>query len=344
MITHYYLKLKNEISEFDLYIKLKEHPLVKKWIQANIDNFLGENNLSKDKELEKSYCFHGHKWNSASRSLSVLCEEMNFAISIVNQEMNPLGYPYIDLHFSLDKLEGDEYRNMMNEIHHHFEKLIGQVWDVSDWFKMTEGNILSHWAITQLNNICHEIEMKMEKNDFGYIFLSYNGYHQPNSFVRQELSKEDYTCFETKTICWGDLTAYYSQLGKTHQEAYNDNDDYIAKDNISNIRYITGESICNLVMREPNTAEVGMDPLFKEWLIKNGWDPADKTLGLGTCILGSVDLEKYSYDWEELDTIIKEYDNVIEVGFLEDDTIVYSKRYESTWQEQRNYILAPFNV
>ena len=85
-----------------------------------------------------------------------MCSELNWAIERVNDFYKDKGYPHIDLHFSPEALQGDQYRDLMNQLHHHFELLIGQVWNVSDWFKMANHETI--YAIRILNNNCHQIE------------------------------------------------------------------------------------------------------------------------------------------------------------------------------------------
>lgn len=335
---------------FRLYYTINEHSLAKLWKKSIIENFIGENNVTNSRQLDKMFLNKGfcNSWDSEySRNLSVICDELNYAISLVNEHMNPCGYQFIDLEFTIEKLKDPEiYRDIMNRIHHHFEVLIGQTWNPSEWFTK-HANKTARWAIGQLNTCCHEIEAAVETingHDFAFCGVSYNcdpwdGLPHPSKIV-YNLELEHYEAYKNIHTEWGSITPYYSQLGKTPREAFNDGDDYIDDENITSPRFMTGEANLNFfTWAEPGSNKpLDTSPKeeeFKEWLKSNGRDYNDPTLAVGYAEIGKVDLTLYQETWLELDAKIRKYDNVTEVGFVDENfDIVVSQRYDYTWQEQ----------
>lgn len=336
---------KNKNSDYKLTWKILNSPLSKEWVSLFIKNFIFSNH-----PIEKDYCLKGwvDSWDSEySRNLQYLCDSMNKSISRVNRYMVPLGYDYIDLDFSVEKLKSSEYQNLMNDIHHHFELLVGQVWRPSKWIGMADDQTKT--AIRLLNNLCHEIEDAVKsinqherlkrspdyrvKHSSMHIHASLMGKNfEGRPFekkIRKELTLEHYNSFSNFRK-WGDIVLYYSQLGKRHIEAFYDRDEKIDKTNISGYRYVTGEFVISFVGSVLGITETE-PPEFFEWLDRHGFDKNDPTLGLGYPRLAELILKDHPLK------IIKELklrDDLFEVG-LEDSLgeIIYSKKYDFVWQD-----------
>lgn len=353
MTEQFFITLRNFQSRenITLYYEVENHSLAQLWKTSIIENFLSENNITKDHPIEKEYAFHGfvNQWRSnQSRSLQTLCDELNFAISIVNQEMPGHGYPYIDLHFTIESLQDEiTYRKIMNDIHHHFELLIGQIWDMSDWYKLASKK--TRWAINQLNTRCHEIEglvRAIERQQLGHpskmaIFLSYNGQghygkHPPKK--RYELQPDDYLNWVQTQREWGTLTVYYSQLGKSHREVYMDGDEVIDKKNISSTKHMVGEAIAQFTDVAPGSNRPEDFTDYDAWLIKHGWDPNDPTLCKGYCILARIDMSKYpEKTWQDVHEIVRTMDDIYEIGFIDEHgNKNNNKIYPKSWQQTRS--------
>ena len=373
----------NRWDPFILYFNIKENSIAKFWKECLLKNYLGDTPLNTyllDKRYMQRGC--GTEWSSSpSRNIEHICKEMNHAIEVINENLNPVGYPYIDLHFSIEKVKDKTcYRDIMNQIHHHFEILIGQVWDISEWY--TNADEKTRWAIHQINNYCHEIESavdameeilanikKQEMLDidpnseyrlntaYGNTGINFccnqarDGVYR-EAFTYYELTEEHYKDFAPVTFGWGTMTPYYSQLGKTPREAFDDNDEYIDKKNISSTCLMTGEVNISLGGPGPGAGVVWPLPLegdeleFKNWLEANGWDYHDPKLAIGTAIIGMVDFSLYpNQKWEDLDFLVKRCDNVTAIGFVDEKfNIVKSQRYDYTWQEQYQSELDHFNL
>lgn len=334
---------------FILYYTINDTSLSNLWKKSIIENYISENNNTNSRPLDKQFLNKGFvgSWESSySRNISRLCDEINFAIKVINEKMHPKGYEYIDLHFTPEKLKNPEiYRDIMNRVHHHFEVLIGQTWNPSKWYT-EHADAAARWAIPQLNTCCHEIEAMVETIN-GKIFSFTGISYSTDSWYKQEhppkkvydLEIEHYLEFKKIHIEWGSITPYYSQLGKTPREAFNDGDQYIGDDNITGNRFMTGEGNFNFFGFPPGSNipldQNSREEDFKKWLSDSGRDYNDPYLAIGFAEIGKVDLSLYEETWQELDTIIKKYDNVTEIGFVDENfDVVVSKRYDYTWQDQ----------
>ena len=273
----------NEILDpLKLYFYINDHSLSRLWLRSLTENYLCENNASRDQPLDKMFLNKGFVtgWETNySRNLENTCKELNFAIQIVNEKMVPEGYDYIDLHFTVEKLKVPEiYRDIMNRVHHHFEILMGQTWAPSVWYT-NHTDAMCRWAIHQLNTCCHEIESGVEritKNGITYTSLGYNGDtwegQEPGIRNRYDLTDEHYAEWKPYMMQWGMLCPFYSQLGKTPREAWHDGDEYIGDENITAHRYMQGEININYIPFAPGNdhrLDFSIKEIdFKNWLIK----------------------------------------------------------------------------
>ena len=313
-------------SNYTLYYKLREDALATLWANNFKKNFLQSNH-----PLEKTYSLQGwvQEWNSNdNRNLNYLCSRMNYFIKNINDGMSTHGYPYIDLNFTVENLQGDSQEELLNKVHHHFETLIGQVWEVSEWYKLDISE-QTRYSIRMLNNYCHEIEslIRSIENKKRTINLSLNGINEKglhfNDKTRSELSLEEYNCF-SDSIPFGCITLYYAQLGKQHYEVYFDKDTDIERKNISGIRYVTGECWIPFWEHKGNLQDAG----FVKWLEDNKWDKNDPTLALQHGIIADL---QYTNKDSILEEISKRND-VYEICF---DGL--TKQYNYTWQEEEQW-------
>lgn len=329
-----------------LHWDVVDSELARFWQECLTKQFLEDGNISNNHPLEKSYCFQAwqRSWDDTdyTRNLNVLCDQMNQAIAWINEDTGLKEYPHIDLHFSKDKLRNhNQVQDYMNQIHHHFENLIGQVWNPAEWMK--KAGPKAQLGIRMINNLCHEIEgnlASINDPDKGGVFLSFSGSRHDGEkhqqLVRYDLEDKHYDGFIDEKANWGDITAYYSQLGKTHSEVFHDKDEHIDKTNISGIRYMTGE--CILSFRAglpPGTSEKRLQEPFLNWLQEHGWDPKDKTLALGTGKLAKINLDILGMDWQELNRRVKKCDDIYEIGFQDQElNIIHKRTFDYTWRDQ----------
>lgn len=345
-----------EKGHIKLYMTPTGHALSQFWMNTLKENFLNPNNISQSKGINKMFCFQGWQksWDDVeyTRNLKVQCDELNVAIAEVNRHYGPYGYPHIDAVVTEEKVRGPEFRDLMNELHHHFELLIGQVGNTSEWYNKP-GTDLSRYYVTQLNFLVHEIEatVKFLRDGLGgkCVYVNYNGPRPTGSYEPKgrllPLADEHYECFVDQFPQWGMLTAYYSQLGKQHIEVFNDHDDCIHDENITGIQWMMGESILCLVHNDPGSVPIKrIRGEYRDWLVANGFDPEDKKLALGIGVLAKLEIDDNKHlgnDWLEMDAKISEYDDIYEVGFCDENlNTTVSQVYDYTWKSRQQEVVA----
>ena len=244
--------------------------------------------------LEKNFCWVGFPDNP--RQLSYLCKSLNYYIQKVNDYSDRGGWkkPYSisERYFPENVLlNGDVNQELMNSIHHHFEVLQGQVWNISPWF--LEANDEVRYAIRQLNNLCHEIEILIKAKQTQNVDPERVSPASIISFLncpRFDLAREDYEHFSLDRG-FGKVFMHYCQTGKIHWEAFVDNDKEIDRSNINGLRYYSGE----FNIEWGPTYHDGFDwwvqkkENYRQWLRNNNYDPNDKFLSHGWLEIGQVD-------------------------------------------------------
>ena len=85
----------NRWEPFVLYFNISENSIAKFWKECLLKNYLGDtesNTYLLDKRYMQRGC--GNNWcSSSSRTIEDICKEMNHAIKIINENLNPVGYP-----------------------------------------------------------------------------------------------------------------------------------------------------------------------------------------------------------------------------------------------------------
>jgi hypothetical protein len=331
----------NKCEPITAYWNIRDNSLAHRWV-----DLLKHNILEGAHPLEKSYCLHGwcDSWDSDySRNLKFICNQLNKAIAQINN--SKLGY-HIDLDFSVTKLRSSQYRTLMNDIHHHFELLIGQVWNVSDWYRRADD--ATRDSIRQLNNLCHEIEQIVEsiksKNRSKLINLLGLGTRQLNVSVSQNGKDFDGGYIENRTKwpieahefdyfdfgnAWGDIELYYSQLGKPHKDAWMDNDNFIHDDNISSTQYISGEFIVNFYPLFKRQTKLPWN--FRRWLKKNGFGIERR---FGFAVVAEIDIKTTKEKKQFIKELVKR-DDLYQIALLDNaENVILERTFDYTWKDQ----------
>jgi hypothetical protein len=335
----------NTVDNYELKWNILNTSLASHWLELLKKNFFDSTH-----PIEKTFCLKGwyNDWyDSKGRNLTYLCSQLNKHISKVNQGMKEHGYPFIDLNFTVESIKSKKFRSLMNDIHHHFEILIGQSWNVSKWYDQADAD--TRFSIRMLNNYCHEIETIVDGlADKKYrILFPFADIHQPmginvglscpdfhgmyfyNKAVA-EITLEEYNDFQDHHH-WGDIRIYYAQLGKSHLEAFNDNDHHIERDNISGHRYLTGE-FC--VTFPGYGKKYSLSKKFKKWLQKHNFDISDKRLGIGHPIVANIDLPA-SVKMKDVASELRKRDDLYQIRLETDQGDVLAIRnFNYFWKDQ----------
>jgi hypothetical protein len=298
-----------------VYVDVADNGLAHKWLTAL--NHLIKNNY----HLEKNYCWLG--WTESDRSVEYICTQINSSIHAINT--TEIGYVIQDF-FSpantVDQYGGVDHVHM-NRLHRYFEDLQGTSGSMSPHY--TAANSTTRWHIRQLNLLCHELEslvLSIRK------LKEAPEWRRPSQLMcwlnapRFALEPSDYELFGIDTInreLGGVYVGVNKAVGKHHWEVFTDEgrDSRVEELVTGSLRSQT-EAAGDFDIEWANNPgnfpwQVQMLGEFREWLIKNGFDPDDKTLTIGHPKVAQVDLTRsfgttdYIKIWEKISTHLDVY-------------------------------------
>lgn len=340
MNTTVNIVLRNPLDESQthtLKIIPKNAPIAKKWIEK-LKTCL-ENNL----KIEKNFCWVG--WPNSPRNLEYLTEQLRKYVKTINDYNDSPGCLWEEEYFITEEFypdtvitkELDVNHDLFNRLHHHFEVLQGQVWKISDWF--INANNETRYAIRQLNNLCHEMEILIKQIQAKKYHPDYMNPAAIIAFIngpREELEQEDHEHF---TLHRGAGRVYlgYCQIGKIHWEAFVDGDEHIGDGGISGLKYVSGEI----------TIDFGTDTLtrpehqlkidnYAEWLKSNGLSIDDKSLAHGWLHVATVDFSPYlemGLNLEQTQDFLSKYLDIYKVQIVENDVVVIENTFDYHWNK-----------
>jgi hypothetical protein len=319
-----------------VYINVYDNSLSRKWLVSLNDL------LSNNYHLEKNYCFLG--FAEGERNGEIILDQVNRSIKAIN--VAGLGY-VIDDYFTLDNTIEDGIdsisRNLiktkLNNLHKYFEDLQGVSGSMSPHYKNADA--ITRWHIRQLNLLCHEFESWA---------LSYRKIIQAPEWQRPSqlmcwlhaprflLDEQDYELFGIETInrpLGGVFVGVNKAVGKHHWEVFQDEGrdsrvDELITDSLRSQSEAAGDFDIEWA-NNPGNFEWQKKQLveFRAWLLRNGFDPEDKTLTIGHPQIGQVDLAR-SFGSEDYREIWQQLNNHLDVYAVRSSTAqaVYDYRWD----------------
>ena len=190
--------------------------------------------LEDNLQFEKNFCWLS--WPDPDRDLEFLRKKLNRCVDLLNKhgQENPKWNGYTIHEKWNDILEYDA----LNQLHHHFEILMGQVWDISPY--MITADDETKYQIRQLNNLVHETQSRLAVNELPLEILPAMTVVSYLNIHRELFDDSYYDSFDINRN-FGDIFLHYTQTGKTPMEAFTDDDDHVGDENINALRYISGE-------------------------------------------------------------------------------------------------------
>lgn len=306
-----------------VYIDVFDNSLSRKWLGSL--NHL----LAKDFHLEKNYCFIG--FEKTSRDGKFILSQINRSIRCINA--SDIGYHINDI-FTIENTitsgpigdglpGGFLIKDKMNNLHRYFEDLQGVSGAISPFAKSADPVI--KWHIRQLNLLCHEFEswaLTFHKSKYIPQWIRPSQLMCWLSAPRFVLEPEDYELFGIDTInrsLGGVFVGVNKAVGKHHFEVFCDEgrDSRIGELTTSTLKSQT-EAAGDFDIEwanDPGAFEFQKKLLkeFREWLVKNNFDPEDKSLTIGHPKVGQVDLsssfgsENFTEIWKQLNTNLDVY-------------------------------------
>lgn len=293
--------------------------------------------------VEKNYMLQQWEYdesNPNARSIPVLCSEMNRYIAVINEYFNGSSSRRVDYHITQHFDPATLDQQILNEIHHHFELLIGQVWSISEYYKLADS--ATCFAIRQLNNLCHEMEY-LRRPSLATQMGTKNPWHSGIYFpfiptIRYKFVECDYDHF-TQLLDYGDLILHYAQLGKTPMEAYAARDEEVFDDNITGLRYLSGEFDVMFKREVPKyieQAKIDRDNVDAfNWIRARGQDPLSKFTGIGFIPVAKIDRSKWeNMTVEQIQLELFKYDDIFKIELFDlDGNLVEGLTLDYTWRD-----------
>lgn len=212
----------DEADTFDMTFDVCQNEISNAWFEKVVEC------LNQKLRLEKNFCWLGMP--DPVRNVEFLRDKLEECVDKINtySVKNPDWGYYIKREWN-----DASSHEALNILHHHFELLMGQVWDVSVYMLTADDD--TKYQIRQLNNLVHELQSRKTANVFGgQTVASYLN-------VERELFKDEYYDYFDINRDFGDIFLHYTQTGKTPIEAFQDEDDHVFDNNINALRYLSGE-------------------------------------------------------------------------------------------------------
>lgn len=326
-------------SILTVYIDVEDNSLSRRWL-ASLNDI-----IRKGLHLEKNYCWLG--WTESARTAEYLCTQINRSINAVNA--SNLDYCIQDF-FSpgtVIQQDLDINHDRMNQLHVYFEDLQGTAGAISPHYLKADDE--TRWHIRQLNLLCHELEslvLSMRKA------LQAPEWCRPSQLMcwlnapRFELAAEDLELFGIDTInrkLGGVYVGVNKAVGKHHWEVFCDEgrDSRIGELVTTGLRsqtQATGDFDIEWA-RDPGSYPWQIQQLaeFREWLTRNGFDPADPGLTIGHPQVGQVDLSRSfgTTDYEKIWATLAQYLDVVAIR-TSSETATYDYRWsDPDYMEQQ---------
>lgn len=280
-----------------VFIEPTATPIASRWVAALKETLRGNPLLEKD--------FFSYGLLGTPRDLNFLCQQLNAVAEQIHQYRGEgpweKGFPMPG------RLSHDNFdQQVLNQWHHDFELLIGQVWNFSPYIRAASPEIML--AIRNLNLLIHELEaftnalewQKRKNQHWPYLRVSF--FH--NGYAKYNLEDEDYEHFTLEST-FGMVTMAYCQLGKDHFSAWRDRDHAIFDNNVNGLRYYSGEfgirigASSNVAYRQRHTIqpflaslqEKGIDLSHNTYFV----DAAGVKHGLGELKIADMPMSQFGF-------------------------------------------------
>lgn len=213
----------DETDSLDMNFTVSDNEIAHAWFDEVVKC------LNLNLRLEKNFCWLGLP--DSVRTVDFLRNKLEECVDKINSYAlrNPDWGYYINREWN-----DAASHEALNILHHHFELLMGQVWDVSVYMKTADDD--TKYQIRQLNNLVHELQSRKGASleSGGMTIASYLN-------VPRRLFDDHYYDYFEINRDFGDIFLHYSQTGKTPIEAFSDHDDHVFDNNINALRYLSGE-------------------------------------------------------------------------------------------------------
>jgi len=262
------INLRDEVNEIlTLEFEIYDNALSKFWMN------LLEKNLFEEKFFKKHACFLG--WtNNKKRQWQELISDINDNLTRLNNFF-PNNCKNLQLPVDINQIKRTDF----NITHQIFAELLGHNDNVTSYFGKADPEV--RWQIVRLNHLSHELQafydnFKLASNLKPFINVHF--YHGNKENITSDLNQ-----FFTIGNKWGEIYVGSIDIGKNYFDAFNDDDDEVDTDHLTNLSIATGEF--NVHFCEYKFYPDAMARL-EHWLISKNVDINDPNLRLGTGKVG----------------------------------------------------------
>lgn len=307
----------NDVSPLNIKIKLDDNDAVQLWYQRFKHElksnaflrkehvFMGESTLDTEEMIKKvnSTLDHISKFDFIAEQWSrwqdfVKADQTN----VINQPLTK--NPEISERLSIEDFADGNDNERMNIVHNYFPLLSGPADKTTAHLYVAPPDVQA--SICRLNLEVHELHTTLQNDEQADFNMHVNVSWQ-RAPKKLPILPESFDDLFTKYTKFGDVLLGYPQIGKTHIEAYAEEDEELEDEHVEPIKYLSGDMLIKFSTDQHENWVEGFD----NWLREQGLDPEDKTGRYGYAKLGTVvdvDLdfvqEEISGKYDDIDRII----------------------------------------
>lgn len=311
------------IDPLEIVIQLNDNKCVKKWY----NRFKYE--LESNAFLKKEHIFMGQ----SSLTVKQMIDQINNTLDgiadwdfVLNQHPDypVIQQPDISIRLKEEDFVGGNDNKLMNTVHNYFPMLAGTATKTNNYMYAASPKVRA--LICRLNLEIHELHTMLQNNNNKGCHINISWQRAPKNL---EHLTDNFNDIFDKQVMFGDVLLGYPQVGKTHFEAFIEEDEELDDENVEPIFLLSGDMLLHL------SGNIGAETInsFDRWLIDKGLDPNDKKMRYGFAKLGRV----INIDVETAKDITKKYNDINKITINDEGgtrSFTYNyNRYDSDYDD-----------
>jgi hypothetical protein len=314
-------RVSDRTDTLPLTIDVFDCPMSARWLQ------MLKEMLALKLTLKKDFCFLG--FPDAPEDLTFWCKMLNGFVEQVNAVRGPgvwkNGYEIKQRFYPEAIFHDGKYNSLpMFEIHHEFERLIGQEWSLSPYYVQASPAV--RYLIGQLNDLCHQIEslgQAMEQRFASSGIVNPITLVSTLSSVKAPIHEDELKYFKLDQGGFGGVYVKYAQVGKDHWDVFHEGDTEIFDSNVNGLRHLSGQFTIEWGHGFSAEDFAEKKELFFNWLRANGRDPHDPKLALGRLKVGQLRRSDFGYEsLTAIHRLLANYLNIESISVRDGDQLV----------------------
>jgi hypothetical protein len=313
----------NSTEKSNLHIELYDNPAVKEWF----NRFKFE--LISGSLLKKEHIFKGTSFLSIEQMIATVNNTLDTISSwdfVANQLPNyPVTeQPNISVRLKLEDFNDGPNNPLMNEVHNYFPTLSGPAHRTSNYMYAASPEIRMN--ICRLNLEVHELHTALQNTQQHGMSMCVTWQRAPKNLPALNNAFDELFVMDVE---FGDVLLGYPQVGKTHFEAFIEEDTSLDPEHVEPIKVLSGDMLLHL---DYSFSKDIIDN-FNKWLVGQGLDPTDKSAKYGFAKLGKIT----NVSFDEIQNLKKFNDvsmiTISENGIKSEYPFAYT-RFDSDYNER----------